>query len=521
MSTATLEPALPRSDPLPRSRVRGRLADLGAIAFPCALALVLVLYELATRSLWLDESATVAISAQHGAALWHAIGRDGGNMLGYYLLLHLLTDLFGHAPAVIRAPSAVGFVGTVAFVGLIARRLFDRRAALAAGLLCAVSVPLVFWGQDARSYAVMTMFIAASFFALIVLLEGNGPRSRWSAAAYVVSIVLAIYMSFVAVLVVPAHLIVLVARRERARVRVVVSALAVAGVCCVPIFVLAVSRGSSQLFWVPAPSLKRFVEMGRWLTSAGMPPNFHTTATGTPLLIVSTLVLVVVLAGVARRGREIPWGVWLVVCWLLVPLALVLAESLSGQPIALARNSLISLPAFALVVGWALTRPGRSPWLGWSVLGVLIALRALQLAPSYGISSENWKAATQHVLGATRAGDCIAFYPSDGRMAFAYYVPSGAPAPTSVLPAIPWSDTAPFVERYVVPSAARLAQVEASCPRLWLIASHEGFRTGPAGSRVNYARYQALRGSLARAYGRSTTLKYGWASPVRVELLSR
>ena len=63
--------------------------------------------ELATRSLWLDESATVAITSQHGTALWNAIAHDGGNMLGYYLFHHVLIGLFGHAPALIRAPSAL------------------------------------------------------------------------------------------------------------------------------------------------------------------------------------------------------------------------------------------------------------------------------------------------------------------------------------------------------------------------------------------------------------------------------
>ena len=118
--------------------------------FQRALAAVLVLYELSTRSLWLDESATVSITSQHGSALWDAIAHDGGNMLGYYLFLHVLIGVFGDAPAVIRAPSAVATVGTVALVCLIARRMLDRRAALAAGLLTAVSLPLVFWGQDAR-----------------------------------------------------------------------------------------------------------------------------------------------------------------------------------------------------------------------------------------------------------------------------------------------------------------------------------------------------------------------------------
>ncbi len=518
MSTATLQPRLTPGKPLPLDGGRARLARWLPVALPTALAAVLVLYELSTRSLWLDESATVAITAQHGSALWDAIARDGGNMLGYYLMVHVLTGAFGHAPALIRAPSAVGFVGTVAIVCMIAMRLFDRRAALAAGLLTAVSLPLVFWGQDARGYALMTMFIAASFLALIALIEDPASKRNW--AAYVAMTVLAMYMSFVAVLVVPAQLLVLLSRRQSARA--VLSAVAVLGACCVPIAVLAATRGSSQLFWVPAPSLKRFGEMARWLTSAGMPPNFHRSATGTLLLALSAVALAAVLIGVVRARRRLPWQVWLVVSWLLVPLALTLAESLAGQPIALARNSLLSLPAFALVLAWGLTAARVSRWLGFSALGVLLILRVLQLAPSYGVSSENWKAAAQHVLAAARAGDCVAFYPSDGRMAFGYYVPTGAAAraPAPVLPRSPWGMTQPYVERYVVPSGSHLAAIEAGCPRLWLVASHQGFRNGPPASRVNFSRYEALRGALARAYGRRSAIAYGWASPVRVELFA-
>ena len=37
---------------------------------------------------------------------------------------------------------------------------------------------------------------------------------------------------------------------------------------------------------------------------------------------------------------------------------------------------------------------------------------------------------------------------------------------------------------------------------------------------MNFSRYQALRGALARAYGRRSAIAYGWASPVRVELFA-
>ncbi|MBV8711618.1 MAG: hypothetical protein JOY56_07550, partial [Solirubrobacterales bacterium] len=97
------------------------------VAAPAALALVLCLYELTARSLWLDEAATVAIAGQHGSALWSAIAHDGGNMLGYYALLHVLIGWFGHGALVIRLPSAVAAATCAGIVALLGRRLFDRR----------------------------------------------------------------------------------------------------------------------------------------------------------------------------------------------------------------------------------------------------------------------------------------------------------------------------------------------------------------------------------------------------------
>jgi hypothetical protein len=199
-----------------------------------------------------------------------------------------------------------------------------------------------------------------------------------------------------------------------------------------------------------------------------------------------------------------------------VPIALILAESLAGQPVALARTSLVVLPAVALLLAGGLS----GSRLGLAALGVLIVLRALQLAPSYGASPENWRAATHYVTAGAAAGDCVAFYPEDGRMAFQYY---GGTLPTSVLPAASWERVTPYVERYVLPAPARINAIAARCPRIWLVASHEGQRDGSAGSRANLAHYGALQAALARAgyRRRVASAQFGWASPVRVQLLTR
>jgi hypothetical protein len=299
--------------------------------------------------------------------------------------------------------------------------------------------------------------------------------------------------------------------------------LGASAVACLPIAVLALRRGSGQLSWVPAPNLLQIGDMTRWVTSAGMPPNFHRTATGTLLLVLSLTLLAAALVAAVRERRSGQGGPLLLVCWLVLPLALSLLVSVAGQPIQLARTSLVALPAASLLLAWALTHSQVRAPLGLALLAVLVVLRVLQLAPSYGASPEDWKAATGYVVGSARSGDCIAFYPSDGRMAFDLYLGAGtARAPRAVLPSAPWGQLKPYVENYATLDDARLARITAACPRLWLLGSHEGVRTGSPASGANLARYQRLRASLRGRFRTSSgRTKFGWADSVQVERFGR
>jgi mannosyltransferase len=461
--------------------------DAAAVAGPALLAVALCVYELTARSLWLDEAATVAIASQHGSALSSAIAHDGGNMLGYYALIHVLVGWFGTGAFVIRLPSVLAAGACTGVVSLMGLRQFDRRVAIAAGVLCAVSLPLVFWGQDARGYAPMMALVAGSFAAFAEMLDSPRRRGPW--IAYVVCTTLAVYASYVAVFALPAQLVVLAWRREAWRR--VIGAMAVSVVCWIPLAVLAATRGSGQLFWIPRPNLTTEKQVLLALTSAGFEPNFHPTAVA-GVLAVATLALVALAAVLLARHRA-PWAVALALSWLLVPVVLMWLESLVGQPIFTPRNLLVSLPAVALLLGWLLTQSR----LAWAALVVLIALRAVALAPSYGTSPENWRAATAYVVRGERPGDCTAFYPLDAQMPFAYY--TGKPV-------------TPYIERYDTP------RVPVGCARVWLVVSHQGLPTGTASSRAHFARYVALRTELARRYAHSVTRSFGYASVIWVQL---
>jgi mannosyltransferase len=508
--------------------------DRAAIALPALLAAGLSVIALGGRSLGFDEGATVAIVSQHGSALGSAIARDGGNMAGYYLLMHVLVGWFGTGLTVLRLPSAASLVVTVALVGAIGLRLFDRRVAVIAAVLCAVNLPLVFWAQTARAYAPMLALVCAGFLAFLVLADESEPvsRRRWAVVGYVLAMVAATYCSFMAVLVIPVQLLALASGRRRPALRRLAWALVALAVCCIPLAILAVRRGSGQLFWVPRPSRKVETQVLQSLTSSGLQPSFHPRFTTTAGLVATGLLLLglaVAVVGARRRNRArlpederlIGWPVALVLMWIGVPVVLTFLYSLVSQPIFEPRNLLTCLPAVALALAVVITHPRlpRAAALA-GLLGVLV-VRAAPLAAGYGVSPEPWRAATDAVLARSEPGDCVAFYPLDGRNAFAYYVRSlGRSAPRSVLPAIRWAATEPFVERYATLPRAGLSSATAGCRRLWFVSSHEGQKDGPPTSLANRSGYLRLDARLEQAFGHGRIEQYGYASPIHVQLLS-
>ncbi len=532
------------------SRVPSGLIPIVVAAVVGAL---LAAVDLGTRSLWLDEGSTFAIVSQHGAALWRGIAHDGGNMLLYYLVMHVLVAWFGDATWVMRLPSVIANGLTGALVAALALRLFagNRRLATAAGLLAVVSLPLVFWGQNVRGYAWLVTLSVGSFLALLAILQtpGERPPSRRAICAYVLTTLAALYIGYDVALLLPAQLALLALYRERARL--VIACLALVALLSVPLLVLAAQRGSGQLFWVTPLGWPIAGRATLALFSAAFVPNFHRTSTTAPTVILMGLAVLTglvlatrtVIQAARRREhrREHAAPLLLILSWTLVPTVLTVAVYAAGEPIELSRVTILELPALALLVAWALLRAEVRPALGAAAVAVLLALRLLQVIPNYGVSPEPWNTVTAYVLHATPASRpaCVAFYPQDGREAVDYYLkasPQGlrldttgpssgpargadpAPSLRPMLPSLPWGAIRPYVERYGTLDPTQQARIAGECPRLWLIASHEGQAHGTHQSLANLRRYHRLERELRTRYQHSSLRSFGWASPIKVRL---
>jgi uncharacterized membrane protein len=141
------------------------------LLFLVLLAFALRLHRLEVQSLWYDEAVTAQVASQGVAELTRWTAEDIQPPL-YYYVVSAWTRLQGRGEWALRFPSAFAGVLTVPALWVLARRLFGRGlngqiASLAAALLTAISPLLIYYSQEARMYAQLTLLGALAGYALL------------------------------------------------------------------------------------------------------------------------------------------------------------------------------------------------------------------------------------------------------------------------------------------------------------------------------------------------------------------
>src|SRR5579859_3235130 len=85
------------------------------------------LFHLGSKSLWVDECASLVFAQQSWSAFWKTMWQGEANMLTYYLLLRGWIHL-GSTEFIVRALSVIPAVATVFVVWRLGTRLFSTRA---------------------------------------------------------------------------------------------------------------------------------------------------------------------------------------------------------------------------------------------------------------------------------------------------------------------------------------------------------------------------------------------------------
>ena len=312
----------------------------------------------------------------------------------YYLLMHVWMAI-GTSPTALRIPSVIAMAVAVALVAIIGRQLTGSGwAGLFAGLVTATTPAMSYYAQTARSYALVFACVTASSVILVKALKseapgtgapgtgapGTGTRPWW--LAYGALIMVSGYLNELALLVLTAHAVtVLLARPGWPAIRRWAVAGAVGAVLVVPVVVVS-SQEAAAVTWIARPD------------RASLALQFHDYFGIQPEISAALIICIVIalLPPLRRGGAAAAWwrgggvSVQSVAAPLMIlPAALLIAESLVARPFYVDRYVLYGEAGAALLAGAGAYRVGQ--WLRaglrWPLLvavpGVALVVCALVL----------------------------------------------------------------------------------------------------------------------------------------------
>jgi mannosyltransferase len=236
----------------------GALWVLGGLV---ALGFAVRFASLGVQSYHHDEVITAArVIPGDFTDMLREVKRSESNPPLYYVLAWAWAKAFGTGEVGLRSLSALFGAATVPVGYLIGRELVSRRAGLIVAALLAVNPMLIWYSQEARSYAVLVFFCAASlfFFARALRARDAADLALWALASG-----LALCSHYFAVFAVGIEAIwLLVALRSRWRaVLPAVLGVGIVGLALVPL--IAVQSNPAHIGWIDHSLLSaRFFQTG-------------------------------------------------------------------------------------------------------------------------------------------------------------------------------------------------------------------------------------------------------------------
>ncbi|KAB2977272.1 hypothetical protein F8R89_23620 [Streptomyces sp. SS1-1] len=389
---------VPRAHALEPVRRRSRRSLLWVV--PAVWTVALGLWGLSRQqSVWRDEAATWQVARRSSGAIAHMLEHVDAVHGLYYLLMHALFTCFGAGTTTLRLPSVLAMAVAAACVTRLGQRLAGASAGPAAGLALGLIPAVQFHLQEGRPYALVTAGAGVATVLLVTALEGRARRRHWIAYAAVVAV--CGLLNWLALLVLPAHLVTLAWTRTPRRVLARwagASAVAVAAV--LPLILFSLGQ-AEQVSWIP-------------------PLTWH------QLIGPGVLVAIGALGALVDRPRTRRVSAAAVGLPLLaVPQLLLLGVSLV-KPLFLDRYVLFSMLGLALLIGTALgaavraLRP-RLPRVSAALVPVAVAVALVALLPQ-SLAKRSPASRVDDVLAVAadvgrlkRGGDAVVFVPAARR----------------------------------------------------------------------------------------------------------
>ena len=397
----------------PRRLTRPQLILLALVVAGAALRFA----TLATQSFWIDEGYTVHLLRGSLGHLFQGIPKTEETPPLYYVLAWLWTRPFGTSEAGVRSLSALLGTAAIPVAYLLGRALVSERAGLIAGALAAFNPLLVWYSQEARSYALLVLL---SGLSIVLFLRARDERSGRALGLWATVSALALATHYFAIFVVipeAAWLLLGTAARRRE------AALAIAGVGIVgaALLPLAIHQSGNQgARFIHGTSIgSRLVQVPKqFLVGYALPSQAAFTAGAAVLAAAALLLLFAKAEPRARRGAAIA-GVFAILA-AGVPLIVALA----GADYLITRNVIAGWLPFAIVLaaglGAARARLAGPPLAALLCAVSLTAVIEVDARPAF--QRDDWRGATR-ALGPARVTRALVVSPLNGLIPLGLYTP--------------------------------------------------------------------------------------------------
>jgi hypothetical protein len=392
-----------------------------------ALGVVLRVVFIGDQSFGYEEWYTLAVVGHPSVgAVWRSVNATESTPPLYYLLTWLWVKVTASDTAVsLRMISLLAGSLTVPAAFLAMRSFFDRRLALVAAWLCAISPELVGYSIYARSYALLVLAATVSVWALGLLLE-KPSRRRW--VFWAMAATACLWTHYFAVFLIAAETVALLVLFPQQR-RILLLALAVTAVASAPLVPLFVSQSgaSDRTAYIGASSLTTRLESTvREFSMGSNVPTAWLEGTGIMLVVAAAAF------AAARTYRRRSTRVLLAIAVIGGGLP-ILSALLGVDDHFLSRNILGVWICLIPLAAYGLTRLKSIPLLAYSVICVVAVIWVegdwrYQGAPDWGGASAR--------IQQRAAGDPVAVLPGIELPVAALYLHRAqlsAPAHTSDL----------------------------------------------------------------------------------------
>ena len=368
-------------------------------------------YNFWAPGLWIDEYGTwwVVTGTSWTEVAQRAIKIQGQSPF-YYLIVKLFTDLAGYSAFVLRLPSILFGIATLALVYPLALSLFDnhRVAILSLGIF-ATSEQLIWYSQNARPYSLALFLSLLSFWFLLSLLRDEKITYRLGYGLTATLLVYAHFLYGFALIIQVIYLLFELGWRRLANKKWLIT-FALIGLLLLPLTGQLVDLfGRRQhLNWIPAMPWFHPIVAGINFALG----SFH------PVTIVATVLAVVAIGFDWKKlgQRKVMALLKLPVMWSALPfVSFIIFAKLFGIVLFDTRYLLFGYPAVYFLMAWFMSNLKRNHFRQWiPPLVFLITTLARTSLPalingdmfSYWTKWE-WADAASVIANSYQAGDII------------------------------------------------------------------------------------------------------------------